>query len=330
MSAIPHITLEQWRALLEVVDAGGYAQAAARMHKTQSAVSYAVQKMETLLGVKVFKVEGRKAVLTPTGRSLYRRARYLVDEAANLEQAAKKLSAGWEAEIRIVVEVLFPNFILLRCLDLLGAENPDTRIEVVESVISGTSEALLERRTDLAIASSVPQGFLGEALMPVRFIPVAHPEHALHRLGRALTVQDLRTERQLVVRETGARRDARPSVDSLERWTVSNMATSIEAARSGYGYAWLPEDKLRDQMAEGTLKELPMREGGERFAQLYLVFADRDHAGPGTLRLAELIRAEVAKECEVEAKSVSTRGPAAQDTTRGSARRSSAAPPASG
>ena len=52
----PHITLEQWRALLAVVDAGGYAQAAEVMHKTQSAVSYAIQKMEAVLGVKVFKV----------------------------------------------------------------------------------------------------------------------------------------------------------------------------------------------------------------------------------------------------------------------------------
>jgi DNA-binding transcriptional LysR family regulator len=75
------------------------------------------------------------------------------------------------------------------------------------------------------------------------------------------------------------------------------MATSIEAARSGYGYAWLPEEKLRDQLAAGTLKPLPLREGGERFAQLYLIFADRDHAGPATLRLAEIIREQVAKEC---------------------------------
>ena len=297
MSVTPHLTLEQWRALLEVVDAGGYAQAAERMHKTQSAVSYAVQKMESVLGVKVFKVKGRKAVLTPTGALLYRRARYLIDEAGNLEQAAKKLSAGWEAEIRIVVEVIFPTFVLLRSLDLLGEESPHTRIEAVESVISGTSEALLQGQTDLAIAATIPQGFLGDALMRLRFIPVAHPGHPLHRLGRKLTIEDLRMHRQLVVRETGAQRSTRPSVESTQRWTVSNMATSIEAARSGYGYAWLPEEKLRDQIGAGTLKQLSLREGGERFAELYLVFADRDHAGPGTVRLAQIIGEQVAKEC---------------------------------
>jgi len=297
MPLVPHITLEQWRALTTVVDAGGYAQAAAVMHKTQSSVSYAVQKLESVLGVKVFKVEGRKAVLTPTGQLLYRRARYLLDEAGGLEQAAKKLSAGWEAEIRVVVEAVFPTFILLRCLDLLGNESPHTRVEVIESVISGATDALMQGKADLAIAGSIPQGFLGDPLMHVRFVLVANPDHALHRLGRKITMQDLRLHRQLVVRETGLRRDARPSVEAMQRWTVSNMATSIEAARSGYGYAWLPEEKLRDQLAGGTLKPLPLREGGERFAQLYLIFADRDHAGPATLRLAEIIREQVAKEC---------------------------------
>ena len=71
----PRISLEQWRSLLAVVDAGGYAQAASALHKSQSAVTYAVQKIEALLGVKVFEVVGRKAHLTPTGQVLYRRAK---------------------------------------------------------------------------------------------------------------------------------------------------------------------------------------------------------------------------------------------------------------
>ncbi len=84
MAANPKISLEQWRALLAVVDTGGYAQAAAALHKSQSAVTYAVQKMESLLGVKIFEVIGRKARLTATGEVLYRRARSLLDEAGAL------------------------------------------------------------------------------------------------------------------------------------------------------------------------------------------------------------------------------------------------------
>ncbi len=97
MPRTPRITLEQWEALLAVVDAGSYAKAAERLHKTQSTVTYAVQKIESLLDVKAFDIQGRKAVLTPTGQLLYRRARVLLDEASGLETAARRLSAGWEA-----------------------------------------------------------------------------------------------------------------------------------------------------------------------------------------------------------------------------------------
>src|SRR5580693_3339098 len=103
MTSPPKITLEQWRALMAVVDAGGYAQAAELLHKSQSAVTYAVQKLESLLGVKVFEVMGRKAHLTPTGQVLYRRAKALLDEAGSLENAAATLAAGWEPELRLAV-----------------------------------------------------------------------------------------------------------------------------------------------------------------------------------------------------------------------------------
>jgi len=295
--AAPRISLDQWRALLAVVDEGGYAQAAKALHKSQSSVTYAVQKLESQLGVKAFKIEGRKAGLTPTGALLYRRARYLLEEAAGLEQAAKKLSAGWEAEIHLAVESIFPTWLLLGCLARLGAESPHTRVELIETVLGGSDDALLQRRAELAIFGTVPQGFLGEALMRMRFILAAHPDHPLHKLQRKLSIQDLRAHRQLVVRESSPRRATPLTMEATQRWTVGSLATSIEAARSGHGFAWLPEERIREELKAGTLKALPLREGGERFAELYLIFADREHAGPATLRLAEIIREAVATEC---------------------------------
>jgi DNA-binding transcriptional LysR family regulator len=298
MLPTPHVTLEQWRALAAVVDAGGYAQAAAVLHKSQSAVTYAVQKLESQLGVKAFAIEGRRAVLTPVGQMLHRRARALLDEASGVERAARTLSAGWEAQIRLVVEILFPTWLLLQCLDRFGAESAHTRIEVVESVLGGTGEALLQGQADLAISPQVPPGFLGEHLLRLRAIPVAHAGHPLHRLKRPLTLRDLAKHRHLVVRDTGSRRDTRGlAVEVEQRWTVSNMSTSIQAARMGYGFAWFPEDKIRDELAAGTLRPLPLSDGAERFGDLYLILADREAAGPGTLRLAAIIRDAVADEC---------------------------------
>jgi DNA-binding transcriptional LysR family regulator len=298
MPEIPRVTLEQWRTLIAVVDAGGYAQAAERMHKSQSALTYAVQKLESQLGVEAFTIQGRKAVLTPTGQLLYRRAQALLAEAASTEKAAKALSAGWEAEIRIAVEILFPTWLLLHCLDRFGTESPNTRIEVIESVLGGTGEALLQGQADLAISPRIPPGFLGDPLLRFRAVPVAHPDHPLHRMHRKLTLRDLRAHRHLVVRDSGTRRDTRAlSMEVEQRWTVTSMSTSILAARLGYGFAWFPEDLIRDELDAGTLKPLSFAEGVERFGELYLILADRDAAGPGTLRLAAIIREGVASEC---------------------------------
>src|SRR2546423_10287922 len=156
--SIPKITLDQWAALAAVVEAGGYGNAAEELHKSQSSVTYAVQQLESLLGVKAFEIKGRKAVLTPSGQLLYRRARILLDEAASLEKAAKSASAGWEAEIRIAAEMIFPAWLLLKCFDKLNAESPHTRIEYFESVIAGTNELLLTARAQLALTVQVPQG----------------------------------------------------------------------------------------------------------------------------------------------------------------------------
>jgi DNA-binding transcriptional LysR family regulator len=295
-----NVTLDQWRALISVVDSGGYEKAAELLQKSQSSVTYAVQKLQSQLGVKAFEVKGRKAVLTPTGEFLYRRARILVDEAEATERAAKKLSAGWEAEIGIAVDVAFPVWLMLECLQRFGEESPHTRIELVESVLGGSSEALLKGQVQMAITGVMPPGFMGELLMPVRFVAVAHPDHPLHQLGRPLTMQDLRAYRQLVVRESDARRATRPRLEAAQRWTVTHMTTSMGAASRGYGFGWYPEYRMRDEIAAGTLKPLPLREGGENFAQLYLIFADRDAAGPGTLRLAQILREATEAACVAE------------------------------
>jgi len=295
-----NVTLDQWKALISVVDSGGYEKAAEMLGKSQSSVTYAVQKLQSQLGVKAFEVKGRKAVLTPTGEFLYRRARVLLQEADATERAARKLSAGWEAEIGLAIEVAFPPWLLLQCLDAFGRESPHTRIEVIESVLGGTAEALLQGQAQIAVMGMIPQGFAGDLLLPVRFIPAAHPSHPLQQLGRPVTLQDMRAHRQLVIRESGTRRATKPRLEAAQRWTVSYMATSIEAAVKGYGYGWYPEYRIRDEIAAGLLQPLPLREGGESFAQLYLVFADRDAAGPGVLRLAAIMREMADAACQRE------------------------------
>jgi DNA-binding transcriptional LysR family regulator len=296
----PKISLEQWRALVAVVDAGGYAQAAETLHKTQSSVSYLVAKLERSLDLKVFEIEGRRAKLTDAGLVLHRRARALIDEAENIERAAGTLAAGWEPEIAIAAEIIFPTWMLLRAFARFGEQRPQTRVQLHETVLTGTEEALIERRVHLAITNHIPRGFTGTLLLPkMRFVCAAHPQHPLHQLGRVVSRSDLGQHRHLIVRDSGAGsvRESPNWQGAEQRLTVSNMATSIAAAVAGMGFAWYSEDTIRGELYRGDLKALPLKEGSDMHADLYLVIAESDAAGPGTQLMAAILREEVRAQC---------------------------------
>ena len=294
------ISLEQWQALIAVVDAGGYAQAAGRLHKSQSAITYLIKRLEEQLGVKVFEIHGRKAVLTPTGEMLTRRGRYLVQEAGLIESSAKTLSAGWEPAVRVASEILFPTEHLLTAMGKFSETSPDTRLEIFETVLSGTAEALHERRVDLAITPYVPTGFLGNPLMSLELIAVANPKHALHKLRRKLTARDLHQHRHLLVRDSGLARDEKTtSVDVEQRWIFSNFDTCIEAACQGHGFSWYPRAKIAAQLKAGLLKPLPLAAGNTKAVTLYLVISDPESAGPATYHFAEILQSLQAQDRQV-------------------------------
>lgn len=283
------IPIAWWQALLAVIDQGGYAQAAEFLGKSQSAVSYSIQRLEDRLGLRIFRTEGRRAVPTPAGQVLLQRARLLVDHAQNLESAARELAAGRESLLRLAVDALFPDWLLLQALAAFSASCSSTRIEVLETVLSGTDEALARHEADLVITPRIPQGFSGEPLLQVRFVAVAAPSHPLHALGRAAEWTDLRQHRQLVVRDSGKRRQDAGWLNAEQRWTFSHVTGSIRAACAGLGFAWYPELRIRDELADGRLRPLPLAEGRYRYATLYRVLARPEFPGPACKELADVL-----------------------------------------
>ena len=238
----PRITLDQWAALVAVVEQGGYGQASEHLHRTQSTVTYTIKKLEDQLGLKVFERQGRRAALTPAGQVLYRRGKSLLDDAARIERSAAGLAQGWEAEVRLAVDAIFPTWLLLRALADFGREHPDIRIELIEAVLGGVEEAITEGRVDFVIGTLVPGGFLGDALMQVRFVCAAAPSHPLHQLGRPVELEDLRAHRHLVVRDSGVRRSSlwrlaqRTALDRLEQGDVDPCGvhgTGLRLVRRG-------------------------------------------------------------------------------------------------
>jgi len=295
---LPRTTVEQWAVLSAVVDEGGFSRAGEALGRSQSAVSYAVQQLEAQLPVPVLDHSGRRAALTEAGTTLLRRARTLIEEMQTLESLAANLAAGWETEIAIAVDIIFPPALLYEALGRFGPACRTTRLEVVESVLSGTTEALLRREVDLAIVGQMPPGFLGTPLMPIEFIAVAAPGHALHALGRPLGPSDLKGHRQIVVRDSGSKRRLDAGwLGAEERWTVSHLKTSIEMLKSGLGFAWVPREHIRAELAAGTLVPLPLAEGGTRRAELSLVYSDPDSAGPAARELARVLAETCASDC---------------------------------
>lgn len=287
----PRVTLDQWRTLQAVVDQGGFAQAAEVLHRSQSSVSYTVARMQEQLGVPLLRIDGRKAVLTEAGDVLLRRSRQLVKQASQLEDLAHHMEQGWEAEVRLVVDAAYPNAHLVRALTAFMPQSRGCRVRLREEVLSGVEEVLVEGTADLAISALSIQGFLGTEMSAVEFIAVAHPEHPLHRLQRQLTFQDLETQMQVVIRDSGRQQPRDVGwLGAEQRWTVGSLATAASFVSNGLGFAWLPRHLIERELQEGSLKALPLDQGGCRHPLFYLYSNKDKPLGPATQILVELIK----------------------------------------
>jgi DNA-binding transcriptional LysR family regulator len=245
----PKISLDQWRAFHAVVTCGGYAQAAKMLNRSQSSVSYNVQQLQNQLGLELLKIQGRKAELTSIGHNLLSRAQHLLQQAQDIESFAASVEQGWETEIRLVVDTVFPSDILMRSLKSFAVLCPNTRVQLTEVVLSGAEDALNEHRAELVIGSSVPAGHLQDSLIELQFIAVTHPDHHLQQIDRALNESDLSQQTQVVIRDSGKFSPQNIGwLNAENRWTVSSVEKAIYAISTGLGFGWLPERSIQQQL----------------------------------------------------------------------------------
>jgi DNA-binding transcriptional LysR family regulator len=278
---LPKTSLEQWAVLAAVVDHGGFAQAAAALNRSQSAVSYAVARLQEAIQVRLLVIEGRKAVLTAHGQVLLKRSRSVVTDLENLELLARTLRQGWEPELRLVVDAAFPRQQLLNIVAELQNLCPNTQMQLSDAVLSGAEEAILDGTADVVVSTRVPSGHLGDWLLDVEFVAVARSNHPLFDVDHPLTSVDLMRHVQVVVRDSGLRHPRDEGWLGAElRCTVSSTEASLATVEAGLAYAWLPEHLIRSALEKGTIKPLPLAAGALRNAPLYLVLVNPELAGP--------------------------------------------------
>ncbi|MAM58266.1 MAG: LysR family transcriptional regulator [Salinicola sp.] len=298
---MPKVTLLQWQMLAAVADNGGFAKAADVVHRSPSTLNHAIHKIEEQLGVVLFEPKGRQVVLTEAGGLLLRRARQLIENAASLEDVAERLAGGLEAEVSLAVDQIFPTDALAEALTRFSEAFPHVRVQLHETVLNGAVEMLYEGRADLVISGIDAQGFLGQPVVDVAFIAVAHPRHPLHLLQRELDLRDLERYRQLVTRDSAVRHRLDAGwLKAEQRWTLGHLSTTIDMLERGLGFAWVPEPRIHRALQQGRLKALPLRAGGVRKASLQMIYRDVDGAGPATRALADELMASVASTCPRE------------------------------
>jgi len=285
---LPKTTLEQWAVLAAVVDEGGYAQAAGALHRSQSAVSYAVSRLQEELDLPLLAIEGRKAVLTPHGQTLLQRARSLLRDLNTLELLARSLKQGWEPQLTLVVDAAFPRERLLKIVAELQQLCPNTQMQVSDAVLSGAEEAITEGLADVVVTAHVPNGYFGEFLVDVTFVAVARPEHPLFSAGHDLSFDDLTRHVQVVVRDSGVKHPRDEGwLGAERRCTVSSMEASLATVKAGLAYAWLPGHVVAESLRNGTLKPLPLTTGKQRRVPLHLVLVQGEVAGPAARAAVE-------------------------------------------
>lgn len=286
----PKTTVEQWRILQAVVDHGGYSHAADALNKSQSSLNHAVAKLQSQLGVPLLEVKGRKAYLTQAGEVMLRRSRHLTQNIEDLESLAENINQHWEPEITLAVDLAYPKSLLYPVLSVFQPQSRGSRLRILDTVLTGTEEAITQQWANLVICHNVPKGFLGEPIAHVKFVLVCHPQHPLTQLQMPIDANELSQHLQLVIKDTSQQPNEKQGwLKSELRWTVSQFSTAIDLMMEEIGFCWVPEHTVKQFICTGKLVAIEVQGSSFRKLTSYLVHPKPDDIGPGSQLLSDLI-----------------------------------------
>ncbi|KPF41826.1 LysR family transcriptional regulator [Rhizobium sp. AAP43] len=288
-------TLDQLQVFLAVADAGSFSAAARQLNRAQSVVSYTIGNLEGQLGISLFARNGtRQSLLTDAGRAMLSDARRIVSDLQVMRAKAHSMVQGLEPELSVAISVMVPMGATLSILRDFQQRFPTVslRIEVgelgriMELVTNGRASigiggALLEQEDSLTV-DKIGHNFL---------LPAAAADHPLAKLGRTLTLADVREETQIVVSDASdltAGRDF--NVLSYKTWRVSDMATKHQLIRGGLGWGGLPASILREDLRKGRIVHLDVPAYEQGSYTLYAIRKTATPPGPAAAWLIEAFR----------------------------------------
>ena len=248
---------------LQIVDAidrgGSFAAAAKELFRVPSTISYSVSKLEVDLGVQVFERAGPKVLLTAAGRALLLEGRTLLKAAKDLEHKVRRVACGWETEFAIGLDLMFSPMLIADEIKAFYEVTDSTRLRTSQEALSGTWEALLDRRVDLLVgaAGEGPSGggYVVEPIGSMPFVFAVAPSHPLAVVPHPLGKDDLIAHRVISVADSARRLPAR-TVGLLlgqDTLTVPTLRCKFEFQLAGLGVGFLPERWARPAIEAGLL-----------------------------------------------------------------------------
>lgn len=289
----PRYTLDQLVVLDAIVASGSFAGAARRLHRVPSAVTYAVQTLETALGVELFDRSGHRAVLTAPGRELWAEARPLLERARTLDALATTLAEGWEAELHVVVDAAWPLGPLLAAATTLEARGIPTQLRIDVETQDGVIDRFDADHAAFMIALGLEDGgrLKGRPLPPIEMVLAVaahHPLAALHPADRDALASHL----DLVVKDSSpayAHTPRRSYLGTRRVLRVSDFATKLAALRRGLGFGWMPLHLVADELAAGRLVLVDLPDGNRWTYHPQLVTRRDEPPGRAAATLMALI-----------------------------------------
>ncbi|ARP82292.1 LysR family transcriptional regulator [Bordetella genomosp. 8] len=223
------------RCFVAVVDAGSLSSAATEVHRSQSAVSMQLKKLESALGLRLIDRGSRKLELTPDGQTLLSYARRILDLHAEAHIALQ--GEQLTGQVRLGVPDDYAERYLTPVLRRYAPQHSGVEIELVCEQSTSLIPRIAGGELDIALVSR-DHGRRGTLLFHEPMVWVGAPQFELWR----------RDPMPIAVYESAslARRSAIQSLAQQGRrykvvYNSSSLAGQIAAVESGLAVAALTQ-----------------------------------------------------------------------------------------
>jgi DNA-binding transcriptional LysR family regulator len=154
MMVTPFLELSLLRTFVLLVEEGSVTRVAQRLNRTQPAISLQLNRLEQLVGRKIFESSLRRPKLTPHGEMLLSYAHKLLD----LDSEARTRLRSDEVSGRVVLGCpdLYAAFLLPRILARFQASYPNVEVTVYCALSRKVAEAMENDNVDVGLVTHMP------------------------------------------------------------------------------------------------------------------------------------------------------------------------------